>query len=424
MSKPLFIRVFRRFLDLVMLISILALAEFSLRQNSVQEHLGQPTGWGPITRQVMNARYYATADPPDLIILGSSQAETSINPAVVMQTIREMTGEQISVLNLSTSGAAGYANTRLMIELYSEFHIPPILAVGISPFYMSKPYIAGRWDDITEGALAKAWFADKAYTPLMRWMLLHSRTIEYGNKVTRSILNLSIPSASNLVDEARGFNAVDQQNPDIADLSGQVYIAYGADETDRRSIDDLIRWAQEEGVLLVFFTVPEYTPFIETAPWVFDEMVFDFTNLSNQYPHVFFFDLTTEGRLADEDYYDLRHVNIKGAGEWSRRLATTLVNAQILQRAEVGIIRLYGDNEFAIFQLESQGLLQFWQSGAPSPFLSLSAEQWQIPEQGQRRNFEGDSFRITLEKREAQYYWLSIQTTEGETLRDLPFEAR
>lgn len=413
-------------LDVIGFGAMLLLIEFILSQSAVQRELGIPSIWGHVTIPMANLTEFKESDPPDIVIIGSSQSMTSIDPVALSKELKALTGEDISVVNNSVNWAAGLPSARLMTELYSQFYLPPIILMAASTHMFPNYYNAANWERISESTGLQLWFDDQPYTPLVRWMLRHSRLWQYSNNLAQRLAGY--PGTSPDVLTERGFLPVKATDPNIATVAANTnFIDFFPPGRDWKALEEFAAWCDAQDVLLVLFTVPEHAKLIETKPDNERVLLDHLQQLDASSSNVIFLDLTSEGRLDDAAYYDPMHVNVNGAAVWTARLARFMVRERVLEAGRVGVVRVYGDNQFVVFNLESQGRLDFY---ALTPELNgvlvqqLPAESWKPMREGDVLTLTSDVGELTirLEKRKGVEFYLTVTDTGGKRISEGAFE--
>lgn len=411
----------RILLDLAGFFALLLLLEYALGTEALQTRLGRADSWGHLNTAMANLSYYGKTDPPDIMVVGNSQAYRTVNPYILADELEAMMGERVSIINNGVPWIGAAGNERIITELFAAFYTPPIILMNVSPFMFGE-LPAQDWQAATEGSAARLWFSEKPYTPALRWLLRHSRLLQYSNNLAAVLAGDFTPAY--VTGTSRGYVPRADTNPNIAAFAAETnYPPYTVRNAGTNALESLIDWCEENGVLLVLFTAPEHEGLLINGGTIYAEFLADMQRFDVASERVIFLDLTTEGRLSDENYYDVIHVNDSGATLWTQRLARYMVRAEVLQRGGVGIRRVYGDNNLSIFHRQKAELLEFFiiQDGGGVLVAQLDSAQWQGLQEGDTHSFEGGGYRFKLEKREAQYYWIYLYDAAGVELSNAPF---
>lgn len=93
---------------------------------------------------------------PDVLILGSSSARAGIKPGTLARRIRETTGAEVRVRNVSQAGLSLEAQRLLVRELAARELLPDVLVTGLTPVTLSGRH-GGTHDWFLRGELGQMW---------------------------------------------------------------------------------------------------------------------------------------------------------------------------------------------------------------------------------------------------------------------------
>jgi len=318
---------------LVLLVLIVAGAELLVRNETVQDALLPPLieGDDQIAGKLLALdRQVARSGPPGCIILGSSMAWHGIDPAVVGQTFEDNFHQPFWCFNFSLRGMDGAAAGRLATILVREYH-PHLLIYGTHfrdyrPFWNSLDI---PWTNYYLGApTLDGWL--QAHLYVMRYALSYSYLIQY-HQLPDPVLVSSTPDGFAPV--ARASHAVGQNGLNVSkDKYFKSYAAisrtYAMDPDTLAGLEQLTALKSTD-LQVVVVEMPMPSGMVQALPRGDDtQRMFHDAVQARVDPHgVLFWQDTGGAQIPDDGWWNLFHLNTKGAGVFSHWLAGRLVDA-------------------------------------------------------------------------------------------------
>ncbi len=208
----------------------------------------------------------------DVIVLGSSLANTSIDPDIVSQTFYEQTGVHPRIFNFGVEGMTVAPNSVIASLLVERYH--PALLIYVTEM---RDYIAGNGLDYETRFLSDPWLRyQRGDFTLFGWLVDHSAALQhylpyrnwmrsdYSETMALYIKRYQDTSASGYEpDSMVGVNVDVSPNPADPE-EAQYFKAYGNYQIDASRLDNLksiLDFDQDQGTTVLVVEMPVHPTF-------------------------------------------------------------------------------------------------------------------------------------------------------------------
>lgn len=319
----------RYLLDILAFVMVLAGLEYAIRRPSTQEDFGISLSWGTSTQPIAVLQRFSEVDPPDMIVVGSSVAQTSIMPRRLSEEVQNRTGEQLSIINMGGNYLSPDLTYELITQLMAPIYTPKIILYPMFPLDLTVDTVERKNTYLLNSSLAQIWYDDALYTPALRPLILRSLWIQYSLNMATWLINDFHYAPPN---DYRGFQYMERENLDVPNSAANFRMPPLLPNTLAiKRLDELLAWGESHDVFFILVPSPLPDSFVQSDHG--KATLADFTailqNLDSQYANVIFLDLLADSGLTMENgFYDDTHVNVRGAEAWTIRVAEALAQHQ------------------------------------------------------------------------------------------------
>jgi hypothetical protein len=320
----------RYLLDTIAFIAVLVGLEYAIRQPSAQQSLGIRLSWGMSNESLAVLQHFSQQDPPpDMIVIGSSVAQTSIMPRRLSEQLYQQTGLSFSIINMGGNYLSADLTYDFVTQLMAEVYTPRILLYPLFPLDLITDDDSRRQTYLLNSSLAEIWFDDAFYTPWLQPWILGSQWMQYSlNMATWLIGDFQRADLNNY----RGFHYVEREDIGVHSIAASYQMpALPAHSLAMQRLEQLLVWGQENSVFVILFPSPLPDAFVQSPQ---GQQILSYFHaflqaLDREYPNVLYINLLAEGGLSlSNGFYDPTHVNVRGAEAWTDRLAQALLGQQ------------------------------------------------------------------------------------------------
>lgn len=321
---------FRIILDLLALVLVFAGLEWALRQPENQAELGIPNSWGTSNGAITTLAYFQENDPPDMIVVGSSVAQTSIMPRRLSEALEAQIGQRYSVVNL----AGNYFSPDLVYEFVTktlpQMHLPNLILYPLFPPDLGV-YSEERVETyLKNSSLAAFWYGDAWYLPYLRPALIGSQWAQYSLNLSNIATGTFHPIPLN---NYRGFNYLERVDLAVGtNAAGFDFTSFSPDTLAAERLAALLEWGEGRGILFILMPSPLPATYVG-SPQAREGNLAAFraylAGLAAEHPNALYLDLLAEGGLSLEGgFADEVHVNVYGAEVWTDRVGAAMLAIQ------------------------------------------------------------------------------------------------
>ena len=265
-------------------------------------------------------------DSIEILILGSSLATYGIDPEVF----------DLDAYNLANLAQSIYFDKRITLSLLPE--LPKLkyvfISIGYHSFAFSSQFNRDFWSYYGNGIKYKGTnylLADLSptlfgYTPKVSYAMLKKRIINrmrYG----KDIINFEVQEGVNLYKPSvKGFIAL--EGTDTTKFNSEAFVnlnnSYNEiiDESDEKEeiltdLENFIQILQAKGITPILITLPNYTEYVKYLNKThLEENVEASKNMAYKF-NIAYWDFLNSERFSINDFYDMEHLNRKGALKFS-----------------------------------------------------------------------------------------------------------
>ncbi len=299
-------RILSAFAPFLLALAVPVAAEVVLRALDGARLFARPVKTGLIymdeKREAFLHSFLPSAKGRGVLILGSSCADTNLDPTLIDQELLRHTGKEHSTFNAALYGTR-LSDNRFFLDWYRRHWKFETVIINIEPGIL-RP---GRMPKIQETL--------GTYGVDM-WLRDHSALFRYRDQLRR--WKAEDNEATIVFDAettAAGWNrtlVMPLSSPIDEQLSGTI-APFREWDIDPALLEDIAKWCQERDVDVVWTMMP-YKPSVQEAfegEWRFDNIASIVRGIASRHGQRFA-DFTAL-KFPDEDFFDPTHLNARGA---------------------------------------------------------------------------------------------------------------